>query len=173
MQIHASESQLRRCTECSEHTSLKSAREKRNTASEREWEPQTVETFWREDALRAEKDSLIDFFLPDQRENHRCLIWEIGVFDLKKQKQKLVKLVGSGKNGGIFKYEAACHKGKSPLSEGLSKGQKMYLQKRVCICFEGFCRRKDKAGGSYEKKAQPRGYRITEVDRGRGRAQQS
>ena len=36
---------LRRCIRCSEPISLKSVREKKSTASEREWQLLTVETF--------------------------------------------------------------------------------------------------------------------------------
>ena len=41
---------------CLELISLRSARERRSTASEREWLPLTVERSSREDALRAEQD---------------------------------------------------------------------------------------------------------------------
>jgi len=47
---------LRRCNKCSELTSPKSVREKKSTASEREWLLLMAETYLREDALKAEKD---------------------------------------------------------------------------------------------------------------------
>ena len=45
---------VRRCIECSEHISLRNARERWSMALEREWLLQTVEKFSREDAQRAE-----------------------------------------------------------------------------------------------------------------------
>ena len=47
---------LRRCNKCSELTSPKSVREKKSTASEREWLLLMAETYLREDALKAETD---------------------------------------------------------------------------------------------------------------------
>ena len=47
---------------CLEHISLRKDTEKRNTALEREWLPLTVERFSREDALKAEQDSLINHY---------------------------------------------------------------------------------------------------------------
>ena len=45
----------RRCKKCSELINPKSVREKKSTASEREWQLLTAEMSSREDALRAEK----------------------------------------------------------------------------------------------------------------------
>ena len=54
-----------------EHTSRKSARERSNTASEREWLLPTAERSWREDVQRAEQSWPIDFMLsPLVRRNH-------------------------------------------------------------------------------------------------------
>ena len=47
---------LRRCKKCSELINPKSVREKKSTASEREWLLLMEETYSREDALKAEKD---------------------------------------------------------------------------------------------------------------------
>ena len=45
---------VRRCIECSEHTSLRNVRERWSMALEREWLQLTVEKFSREDAQKAE-----------------------------------------------------------------------------------------------------------------------
>ena len=50
------QTKLRRCRKCLELINPKSVRERKSTASEREWLPLTEETYSREDALKAEKD---------------------------------------------------------------------------------------------------------------------
>ncbi len=47
---------LRRCRKCSELINPKSVRERKSTASEREWQLLMAEMYLREDALKAEKD---------------------------------------------------------------------------------------------------------------------
>lgn len=51
----------RRCRTCSEPISLKRDRDRKNTASEKEWLLLTAETSSREDAPKEERDFLTNF----------------------------------------------------------------------------------------------------------------